>query len=86
MKQFVIYCFGCKENWGYGGRGLNKFHASERGAYLRGGGGGGLNRGFTVFGLQIQNSVVQGLHGLGHHVVFLRQETLLHIVSLHPGV
>ena len=41
MKQFIIYCFGCKENWGYGGRGLNKFHASERGAYLRGGGGGG---------------------------------------------
>ena len=38
IKQFVVYCFGCKEKWGYrGGGGLNKFQASERGggAYLR---------------------------------------------------
>ena len=35
IKQFVVYRFGCKEKWEYGGQGLkekgglNKFHASK---------------------------------------------------------
>ena len=42
IKQFVVYCFGCKEKWENGvlkergGRGVNKFHALEREGLLEG--------------------------------------------------
>ena len=44
QKQFFVYCFGCKEKWRYGGRGLKRERGGllnsmllKGGAYKRGG-------------------------------------------------
>ena len=47
IKQFVVYCFGCKENGGLGGGGgLINFMLLKGGALLDG--GGLFNRGDLI--------------------------------------
>ena len=44
IKQFVVYCLGCKEKWEYGG-GLKKFRLLLLSVCVCVGGGGFFERG-----------------------------------------